>query len=156
VFGEFRYGAARPGSDDIRILGGRQQANIKPVEIPEIAGVKGAPAAGRAWVHRLVVEQVRGLFTAWDGAGLVDRILTRKGSFAPRLVRGSRAIVSNHAWGTAFDINYPWNRLGTVPARPGETGSVRELVPIAHEHGFYWGGHFSRCDGMHFEVARLQ
>jgi len=43
VFGEFRYGAARPGSDDIRILGGWQQANIKPVEIPEIAGVKGAP-----------------------------------------------------------------------------------------------------------------
>jgi len=80
VFGEFRYGAARPGSDDIRILGGWQQANIKPVEIPEIAGVKGAPAAGRAWVHRLVVEQVRGLFTAWDEAALVDRILTWESS----------------------------------------------------------------------------
>jgi D-alanyl-D-alanine carboxypeptidase-like protein len=30
---------------------------------------------------------------------------------------------------------------------------VRELVPIAAEDGFYWGGHSSRCDGMHFEVA---
>jgi len=28
-------------------------------------------------------------------------------------------------------------------------------VPIAHDHGFYWGGHFSRSDGMHFEVAKL-
>ncbi|PYN75607.1 MAG: hypothetical protein DMD96_27450 [Candidatus Rokuibacteriota bacterium] len=29
-------------------------------------------------------------------------------------------------------------------------------VPIAQEHGFYWGDHFSRCDGMHFEVARVR
>ncbi len=34
---------------------------------------------------------------------------------------------------------------------------VRELVPIAHRWGFYWGGHFaSRADGMHFEVAFLR
>jgi hypothetical protein len=29
-------------------------------------------------------------------------------------------------------------------------------VPLAHEHGFYWGGHFSVRDGMHFEVAQVQ
>ena len=40
--------------------------------------------------------------------------------------------------------------------RRWQKSSVRELVPIAHDHGFYWGGHFSRCDGMHFEVARVQ
>ena len=58
-------------------------------------------------------------------------------------------------WSTAFDINYAWNRLGALPALRGEKGSVRELVAIAHQHGFYWGGHFSRRDGMHFEVARV-
>jgi D-alanyl-D-alanine carboxypeptidase-like protein len=78
------------------------------------------------------------------------------GSFAPRYVRGSRVTLSSHAWGAAFDVNYAWNRLGTVPALRGEKDSVRELVPIAHAYGFYWGGHFSRCDGMHFEVARLR
>jgi hypothetical protein len=37
---------------------------------------------------------------------------------------------------------------------------VRELVPIANQHGFYWGGHFrynkhtDQSDGMHFEWAR--
>ena len=30
------------------------------------------------------------------------------------------------------------------------------MVPFAHDYGFYWGGHFSRHDGMHFEVARLR
>jgi hypothetical protein len=33
---------------------------------------------------------------------------------------------------------------------------VRELVPIANKHGFYWGGHYSkRADGMHFEAAKV-
>ena len=42
------------------------------------------------------------------------------------------------------------------PALMGERGCVREMVRIAHENGFYWGGHFTRLDGMHFEVAKLQ
>jgi len=30
-------------------------------------------------------------------------------------------------------------------------------VPLANEHGFYWGGHFRhRPDGMHFEIAVLK
>ncbi|MGH8628263.1 MAG: M15 family metallopeptidase [Gammaproteobacteria bacterium] len=29
------------------------------------------------------------------------------------------------------------------------------MVPIANAFGFFWGGHFSRRDGMHFEVARV-
>lgn len=63
---------------------------------------------------------------------------------------------SNHAWGTAFDINVPWNGLGATPALVGARGSVRKLVPLANEHGFYWGGHFNgRPDGMHFEIAQI-
>jgi hypothetical protein len=56
-----------------------------------------------------------------------------------------------------MDLNVAWNRLGTVPALKGKTGSLRELVPIANELGIYWGGHFAgRPDGMHFEVAQVQ
>jgi len=73
----------------------------------------------------------------------------------PRFIRGSRSILSNHAWYTAFDINYRWNMLGETPADIGEKGSVKELVPIAHDFGFYWGGHFRRRDGMHFEAAKV-
>jgi intein/homing endonuclease len=75
----------------------------------------------------------------------------------------SGVVVSN-SWGTAFDVNVPQNGLNKVPAMIGEIGCVRELVPIANECGFYWGGHFGkevngkmvgRLDGMHFEIAKI-
>jgi len=66
-------------------------------------------------------------------------------------------VLSNHAFGSAFDINASFNALGVEPARVGDRGCVRELVTIANDHGFYWGGHFAkRPDGMHFEVANIQ
>jgi hypothetical protein len=49
-----------------------------------------------------------------------------------------------------------WNERGHRPALVGEKGSVRSLVPIAHKWGFWWAGHFSTPDGMHFEVAVLR
>lgn len=64
-------------------------------------------------------------------------------------------VVVSNSWATAFDVNVAWNGLGRQPALVGETGSVRELVQLANEHGFFWGGHYSgRLDGMHFELAR--
>jgi hypothetical protein len=42
-----------------------------------------------------------------------------------------------------------------VPALVGQKGAVRELVPIAHENGVFWGGQFKRKDGMHFEIAKI-
>ena len=49
------------------------------------------------------------------------------------------------------------NPLGAEPAYPKQKGCVFDLVPLAHEHGFYWGGHFaSRRDGMHFEIAEVR
>ncbi|HXH96582.1 MAG TPA: M15 family metallopeptidase, partial [Gaiellaceae bacterium] len=154
VFGRFDYDRI-PGSDDIKIRGNWQAKNIAAVTIPQLQGVKGAPKNGRIWVHRLVTQQCTKLFEAWEHDGLLDLVKTWEGSFAPRFVRGSATTLSNHAWGTAFDVNFAWNRLGTLPALRSQPGSVRELVPRANELGFYWGGHFSRRDGMHFEVARV-
>jgi hypothetical protein len=155
VFGAFRYEPLETSGEAIRIMGGWAQRNIVAVEVPQLAGRRGAPRGGRIRAHRMVADQVRRLFAAWQEAGLIGRVLSWEGSFVPRFVRGSRTTLSNHSWGTAFDINFAWNRLGAVPALRGQRGSVRELVPIAHELGFYWGGHFSRADGMHFEVARV-
>jgi hypothetical protein len=64
------------------------------------------------------------------------------GGFEPRFVRGSTTTLSNHSFGSAFDINVAFNERGHRPALVGEKGSVRELVPITHKWSFWWGGHF--------------
>lgn len=158
IFGKYRYrhDPTPSNQERIKILDNWESENIVRIEIPQLAGVNGAPSNGRIRFHQLAVNQLFALWQAWGDAGLLDRVLTWAGSYVPRFVRGSRRTLSNHAFGSAFDINVSWNWLGTQPALVGREGSVRELVPIANQHGFYWGGHFSRRDGMHFEVAKLQ
>jgi peptidoglycan hydrolase-like protein with peptidoglycan-binding domain len=155
MFGAFRFERISPSGDDIRILENWEAENIVPVMLPQLRGVAGAPESGRIRVHKLAAKQVEELFAAWERDGLISLVRSWAGSFVPRYVRGSSTNLSNHAWGTAFDINAEWNARGALPALRGRTGSVRELVPRANDLGFYWGGHFSRRDGMHFEIARL-
>jgi D-alanyl-D-alanine carboxypeptidase-like protein/putative peptidoglycan binding protein len=158
LFGRFKFEADPiPGNrENIRILGDWEAQNIVRVQIPQLAGISGAPSSGAVRFHRLAVAQLVSLWKAWEDAGLLSRVKTWGGSFVPRFIRGSDTVLSNHAFGTAFDINVAFNPLGAQPALVGRPGSVRELAPIANQHGFYWGGHFTRLDGMHFEVAKLK
>jgi len=128
--------------------------NIVTADVPQLRKLRGV--SGKVQVHGLLEKQLVSLFDAWEEAGLGDRLLTWGGSWVPRYVRGSRTQLSNHSWGTAFDINVQWNMLGTQPALKGQKGSVRELVKVAYEHGWYWGGWFKgRPDGMHFEAFKV-
>lgn len=129
---------------------------IVEVELPLFIGVAGFPKNGRIFFHAKAARQLQLLVQAWHDAGLLDRVLTWGGSLAVRYVRGSKTTLSPHAWGAAFDVNVAWNGLGVQPALVGRRGSVRELVEIANESGWYWGGHYSRRDGMHFEVAEIR
>jgi len=156
IFGSFQFvSAPRKGNPEaIKIIDGWDLQNIKKVEIPQLIGVSDAPHDGNVYFHEKVSEQVQVLFKAWEDADLLDHVLTWGGSYVPRFVRGSRTTLSNHAFGSAFDINAAWNACGVRPALKGRRGCVRELVSLANEHGFYWGGHYShRPDGMHFELA---
>jgi hypothetical protein len=157
LFGRFRFEHVPiPGNrENIRILDNWEAQNIVRVELPQLAGVQGAGATGAVRFHRLAVGQLVSLWKAWEDAGLLPLVKTWGGAFVPRFVRGSITSLSNHAFGSAFDINMAFNALGARPALVGRPGSVRELVPLAHQHGFYWGGHFTRLDGMHFEIAKL-
>jgi hypothetical protein len=158
VFGRFSYAhAPMPGNREaIRIGDGWEAGNIVSVRIPELAGVRGAPASGSVRFHRLAARQLQDLFKAWSKAEVLSDIVTWDGSFVARFIRGSTTVLSNHAFGSAFDINASFNALGAEPAYPDKQGCVFDLVSIAHDHGFYWGGHFSsRRDGMHFEVAQV-
>jgi len=156
VFGRFEFVSAplANNQENIRILGSFEHDNIARAQVPQLVGVQGAPFDGGARFHKSVVNQLLALWKAWEDAGLLDRVLTWDGAFVPRFVRGSRTVLSNHAFGSAFDINASLNPRGTRPLLVGKKGSVRELVPIANDHGFFWGGHFgTKPDGMHFEVA---
>lgn len=162
-FGPLEFVAAPvPGNpENIRITGTWEQDNLVMLTIPQLAGISipgAGVSSGRARFHRKAATQFVALWAAWETAGLKDRVLTWGGSFMPRFIRGlaGSESLSVHAFGCAFDINMAQNALGAEPARVGQPGSVRELVRIANDHGFYWGGHFSRRDGMHFEVAQLR
>jgi len=157
LFGVFQYTPAPSDGnpEGIRILGNWAAENITQVTIPQLKGLLGAPSSGKVSFHKAAAPQLVAMFQAWEDAGLIDRVKSFAGTWAPRFIRGSRTSLSNHAWGTAIDINAGWNPLGARPALVGKTGCTRELVEIAVDHGFYWGGWFSRQDGMHFECNKI-
>ena len=159
LFGRFAFVAAPiPGNrENIRILGSWAQDNIVRVEIPQLRKQLGPGAPSAMRFHKLAAAQLKGLWADWDSADLLNRVIAYDGAFVARFIRGSTTTLSNHAFGTAFDINAAQNPLGARPALVGQRGSTRELVSIANKWGFYWGGHFgTRPDGMHFEIAFLK
>lgn len=168
VWGAFKYEAAgvKDNPEAIKILDSWENKNIVGVTVPQLAKIPGITYQGRVegkghasvQVHRLVSVSFVCLWKAWEDAGLLDRIITWGGLWVPRFVRGSRTSLSNHAFATAFDINAPWNGLRRTPALVGQRGCVRELVELANEYGWWWGGHgwpsdYSKLDGMHFEAT---
>lgn len=158
LFGNFSYiPMPVPGNPEaIRITSNWAVDNITTITVPQIIGLPGVGKTGSVQIHKKLANQTSALFHAWENAGLKDRILSWGGSWVPRFIRGSRTSLSNHAWGTAFDINAQWNGLGVQPARMDQKGCVRELVSIAVDYGFYWGGWFpKRPDGMHFEAYKV-
>lgn len=144
-------------------------ANIVTVEMPQLKFAEGYH--GRFRCHKAAETPFRRMFEAWEKADLLHLIIGYAGAFDPRYIKGgspgdhahgekaSRDVgaLSNHAFGSAFDINVPENWIGEVPAAYGAKGCVRELVKIANDHKIYWGGHFrgDRIDGMHFEIAAI-
>lgn len=157
IFGTFKYEAA-PTADNpeaIKILDDWAKNNIVSVPLPQLKGVKGAPKSGAVQFHRLGADQLQQAFKALETRGLIKHVLTWNGSWVPRFIRGSNTKLSNHSFGTAFDLNVEWNKLGTQGALKGQTGSVREIVLTMAEFGFYWGGWYGgRVDAMHFEVFK--
>lgn len=147
-----------------------ERDNIVRVAVPEMA--QHPVRIGTPRFHRLAEPGVRRIFAAWAAADLLHLILSWDGSFVARYKRTdagsppeghgnkfSRNVeaLSNHAYGTAFDINASLNPFKKPPAPVGTKGCVAELVQSASDQGFFWGGFFSRDfrDGMHFELARL-
>jgi hypothetical protein len=73
-------------------------------------------------------------------------------SYARRAVRGTRLVWSEHAAGTAVDLNalrHPQGRSGTFTAR--QRKALDRLLD-RYEGVVGWGGRFARPDEMHVEI----
>jgi hypothetical protein len=72
--------------------------------------------------------------------------------YAFRDVRGVTGKLSNHASGTAIDLNatkHPLGKVGTFP-----TEKVPMIRALAKKYRLAWGGDYrGRVDEMHFEVC---
>lgn len=148
-FGRFEYKASPTDTNPEAIL------VLDDFVKRNIVAVKPINSNITLHVHKFVKDDLKSMFAHLLREKLMHKIISWNGSYNARFKRGSRDDLSSHSWGTAFDINSNNNKLGTVPALKNEKGCVRDLVGIANEHGFYWGGHFNRRrDGMHFEYAR--
>lgn len=144
-------------------------AHIVEFDMPQLKFARGY--RGRFGCHAKAADKFRALFAKWEVEDLLHLIISYEGCFVPRYKRnkappgsgghGERKSsdvgeLSNHSFGSAFDINFTDNQLGAVPAMCGRRGSVRELVAAANSLGIFWGGHFgSPKDGMHFEISKL-
>lgn len=158
LFGSFSYiPEPQPNNPEgIKILGSWVGDNISIFNIPQLKTVTGAPKSGNVYFHKQAGPIFQKLFQTWEDEGLMQYVISWEGSFFPRFVRGSKTYLSNHCYGSAFDINGLANRLGSTPAQIGERGSVHLLVPFAESLGVFWGGNFDRPDGMHFEIGKSE
>lgn len=143
-------------------------ARIVKIEVPQLKFARAYP--GHIRCHVKAAPVITALFKKWEDESLLHLIMSYEGCFVPRYKRrqappgtgghGDKKssdvnALSNHSFGSAFDINFVDNQLGAMPALCGRRGSVRELVAAANSIGVFWGGHFANRDGMHFEISKL-
>lgn len=142
--------------------------HIVDVPVPQLRFARGFGSQIRC--HAIAAPMLTALFEQWEDDDLLHLVISYEGCFVPRYKRsqappgaGGHGLkrsadvpaLSNHSFGSAFDVNFVDNQLGSIPALCGRRGSVRELVASANKLGIFWGGHFSTPDGMHFEISRV-
>jgi hypothetical protein len=160
TFGDFTW-TPNPGTvpkQAITIGGTWVRDNIEGVAVPQsnnLLTYGNRRTNGTIRFHRLAAAQLQALWEEWEWVGLLRLVEFWGGSFVPRYRTGSTTGLSNHSWGSAFDINTATNAWDVRPPGLGRPGCLLPLVPIAERHGFAWGGFFGTFDGMHFEVAEL-
>ena len=122
----------------------------------------GWPAQTAAPTHKL--SRITGRVLAGDVAKLFEYLvdqfhyrvepidLASSWGWAYRPIRGTTNTVSNHASGTAIDLNAPKHPLGKGGTfTPSQVAAIRKILS---ELGgvIRWGGDYARKDEMHFEI----
>lgn len=134
-----------------------QSQNGYPANRRDLVSSRFVPGTG----VRLTVRNGPAGDLLLEVAGLFDRLVqdldggvVDDWGYAERPIRGS-AVLSNHASGTAIDLNATRWALGSSPSvnlNPGQIDTVRRIVG-ATGGVVRWGGDYTgRKDPMHFEI----
>jgi hypothetical protein len=106
------------------------------------------PVPGQRWqVYREAAPAFEGLLRDLVARGYNP---TSSGGFNYRNIRGSNRL-SQHAFGTAIDINAAANALGSTRT------DIPDAAALAAKYGLEWGGNWKgRPDPMHFEFQGVK
>lgn len=132
-----------------RIFGspGSAMANSGRVTLPAPLKLGWSPeAVTRVGCHKLMEDVFGSVFARLYEKGLWFYLHTFDGIYNDRTVTASQK-VSTHAWGISIDLNASSNPLG------GKSTMEPRIVAVFRDHGFVWGGEWSRPDPMHFQYA---
>lgn len=99
----------------------------------------------RIYCNRDMVIPLKFAFGNLIDRGFVKELRTWDGCFNIRKKRGA-ASASLHSWGLAIDVNAAWNGFG----QPFTLSAG--FVKCFRDAGFDWGGEWTPCDGMHFQL----
>jgi hypothetical protein len=106
LFGKIEFVAkpTKTNPEGIIITNGFESKNIVRVNLPALSKATNGKFTAMRWHNECEYQLVK-LSERLEKENLHTKILSYAGAFYPRFIRGSRTQLSNHSWGTAFDIN---------------------------------------------------
>lgn len=150
LFGHVRFRTVSPEwkrGDKIVFISGFDTNDVTDVFVPQLKNVPGSNG-GKVRFHKRAHEQLLAVFNLIEKRQQLNVITTCGGTFNPRLKRPTSGKLnktpSNHAFGTAIDLNEDADGFGST---------VAPVAPVFEAFGFLWGKAFN--DPMHFEVKQF-
>lgn len=124
---------------------------ITKIRIPHYVSWVHGYSIGRPehiYCSRSMVKPLAKVFQCLKDRSLEKYIRTFNGCYCYRnkINRNPAPELSNHAYGTAIDINASTNGYGRTPQMN------QRVVRCFKENGFTWGGDWRVPDGMHFQL----
>ena len=111
------------------------------------------------WVNRRAAPLISGFLDELVNDGYLVR-QKDTGAYSHRYKRCAtpsqcEGELSDHSWGTALDVNWTTNPLGSPNACDMRTDLPSDVAAIAARWGLAWGGEFpcGSKDPMHFEIV---
>lgn len=133
--------------DKISFISGFDASKIKEIYISQLKNVPGANN-GKLFFHIDGHDQLQQVFKDIEKLKLLKFIRSCGGTLSMRLRKPTNGhlskLPSNHAFGTAIDLNYDDKALGAT---------VSPVAPVFEASGFKWGADFN--DPMHFEIEEF-